>query len=290
MFAKALVTGATGRLGSLVVERLRASAPNVTIGARSLAKVAGFPKYGFDVCYLDYDLPASWEQALLGKERLLLVPPPVDPHVDSRLVPLVQRAVSEGVERIVLVSHLGVQHPAESALARLEGAVRNSGVDWAIVRPNWFLQDMGPGGFLYPALAKRGVLAAPAGEGRVSFVDARDVADAVVSLLVAPRCRPTILRATGPHGLSFGAMAALCGLVAERSIRYMDVDPEVFEARLAGPEWPPERVSLLGHRLRCVREGGAEVFSGELEGVLGREVRSADAFFLEGAGDWKVVG
>lgn len=281
MFARALVTGATGRLGAEVVPRLRQHARSVKIGARSLVRVAGFPAYGFDVSYLDFDLPASWEGALEGVQRLLLVPPPVDPFAAERIAPFVRRAAEMGVRRVVLVSHAGANHPAEAALGALEAEVQAAVPQWAVVRPSWFIQDLGPRGFLYPSVRDRRVLLAPTGEGRVPFVDARDVAEAVVRLLTAPRIQSQIYEAPGPHALSFEAVAALCTLVSGHAVRFVDVDPTTFHSQLVGAQWPVARVRLLGHRLAQIRSGAAERFSDDLDGLLGRPRQAVSTYLGE---------
>jgi uncharacterized protein YbjT (DUF2867 family) len=278
MFRKVLVTGATGRLGRLVVSRLRTRAKSVKVAARRLERVAGFPKYGFDVVYLDYDLPASWERALGDVGAMLLVPPVVDPHADARLAPFVDRAVELGVGHVVLVSHLRAFRAEEGALGRLERHVRARARRFTILRPNWLLQDFTEG-FLATAMDSHGLLAAPAGDGRVTFVDARDVADVAVKALFQVRGESAVHTLTGPNGLSFGAMAALASLTRSRSIRYLDLHESAFERLLRDPTWPPERLALLASRMKDVREGRAEVFTDDVARLLGRPPRSAADFF-----------
>jgi uncharacterized protein YbjT (DUF2867 family) len=283
---KWLITGATGQLGRLVVERLKPRARAVKVAARRLEDVAGFPAFGFDVTYLDYDLPASWERALDGVGALLLVPPTVDPHAYTRLAPFVDRAIQLGVRRVVLVSHLRAFAPHERALAQLERHVRTRAAEWTLLRPNWFLQDLATG-FLGPLIRDHGVLAAPTGEGRATFVDARDVADVAVEALLRADLHGRALTLCGAHGLSFPALAALAGTVSGRRVRFLDLHEPVMRRQLPDADWPPARVELLLARLRDVREGHAEVFSDDIAQVLGRAPRGADAFVLEHADAWR---
>jgi len=271
MFATALVTGATGLLGRRVVHHLKQHARSVRIGARDLSRVAGFPRMGFDVAFYDHDLPASWEGALAQVDRLLLMPPPVDPFVDQRLIPLVERAVQLGVRRVVLVSHIDAPH--EPALTALEHAVVRHSPEWSILRPTWLVDTVLPGGFLHPGVVS-GQLVAPTGEGRLPWVVADDVAQAATHLLTHPSCTARVVQATGAQGLSFRALSATLAQLRGAPVAHVDIDPEVFGARLLGPRWPVPRVQLLLQRLERIRLGEAEVVSNGLTQLLGREPTS----------------
>ncbi|MFM9785832.1 NAD(P)H-binding protein, partial [Streptomyces scabiei] len=74
-----LVAGASGHLGSLVVDRLlaRGADPSsIVAGARSLERVAALAERGVRTARVDYDDPASLDAALEGGDRVLLVSAP----------------------------------------------------------------------------------------------------------------------------------------------------------------------------------------------------------------------
>ncbi|WP_422070716.1 SDR family oxidoreductase [Streptomyces hoynatensis] len=111
------------------------------------------------------------------------------------------------MRRLVLLTAHGVGeadggHPLRPA----ERAVRESGVAWTILRPDWFAQNFGEGFWL--PLVRGGTPALPTGEGRTPFVDAEDIAEVAVAALTGEaaaagawsRGAPTPPAGRGRHG------------------------------------------------------------------------------------------
>ncbi|MEV8533783.1 NAD(P)H-binding protein [Streptomyces sp. NPDC051211] len=134
-----LVTGATGNIGSALVEELsgRIGAGAVRALARNPGR-AGFPE-GVEAVAGDLADPASLPAALRGARAMFLI---------SRLgadEEIVGAARQAGVEHVVLVSsltaethpHLG---PARENLA-VERLVKDSGMAWTILRPTQFASN-----------------------------------------------------------------------------------------------------------------------------------------------------
>ena len=72
---KLLVTGATGKLGSLVVDALLKTnaASDLAVSVRSLEKAEALRSQGVDVRHGDFDQPETLEKAFAGVDRLLLI-------------------------------------------------------------------------------------------------------------------------------------------------------------------------------------------------------------------------
>ncbi|MEV0342572.1 hypothetical protein AB0H49_26445 [Nocardia sp. NPDC050713] len=70
---------------------------------------------------------------------------------------------------------------------RLALRLQSSTLDWAIVCPNWFHQNVTEGPLRDIALAGAGTLRLPVAEAAVSFVDTRDIAAVVTEALVGER-------------------------------------------------------------------------------------------------------
>ena len=106
------------------------------------------------------------------------------PGAAERTPDVLRAAAAAGVPRIVLLSSLDAEGaPADDPLARAESTLTALGVDWAILRPTWFMENFSVGSF--GAMVRDGDLRLPAGEGRIPFVAVRDIAEVAVAALAA---------------------------------------------------------------------------------------------------------
>ncbi len=141
-----LVTGATGHVGSELVAQLAAGGH----AARAMTRrpqAARFPD-GIDVVGGDFTDGASLDAALRGVDRVFAMsvqpagsaPAPTD---DLALVAACRRA---GVQRIARLSVLdgGGTDPGDPIvrwIGEIEGAVRDSGAAWTLLRPGRFMSN-----------------------------------------------------------------------------------------------------------------------------------------------------
>lgn len=248
-----LILGGTGKTGRRVAQRIR--------NARIASRAQGF----------DLGDPASW--ALDGVTAAYLVEP--DLRAGPRLPRFVAEAVAAGARRLVLLSapRAGeAGHPLHAA----EQAVRESGVGWTILHPNWFAQNFSEGPWAHGI--RDGVLTLPAGEGRAPFVDAEDIAEVAAAALTTDHHHGRVYELTGPRAVGFGEAVELIARAAGRRIRYVDVQPEAFVRRQISHGVPPEVARLLTGLLADLRDSrGADVEDG-VERALGRPARAFEDF------------
>ncbi|MEU4740279.1 NAD(P)H-binding protein [Actinosynnema sp. NPDC023658] len=187
-----LVLGATGSTGRRVAARLSGAGHAVRRASRR-----------GDVRF-DWSDRGTWSGALAGVERVYLMAPhelPVDPD-------FVHDAVAAGMRRFVLLSTRGAAEMRDERLLAAEQLVRGSGVDWTVLRPDWFDQNFDEGFFRPAVLA--GELVLPLGDKRQAFVDADDIAAVAVAALTEDGHEGLVHEVTGPEALSFPqALAAI---------------------------------------------------------------------------------
>ncbi|WP_030802295.1 SDR family oxidoreductase [Streptomyces sp. NRRL S-337] len=271
-----LVLGGTGKTGSRIARRLKAAGLPVRTASRT----------GGDF-RLDLDDPASWTPALDGVTAAYLVEPSLSRSTDhqARIPQLVSEGVTAGVRRLVLLSapRAGEDgHPLHAA----EQAVRASGIDWTILRPQWFAQNFSEGPWRHGILA--GTLALPTGDGRTPFVDAEDIAEVAVAALTEDGHSGRIYELTGPRAISFGEAADLIARATARTVRHLDVDPADFVERQVAAGASPDVAQLLTGLLGAIRNGAGAALSDGVERALGRPPRTFEAFVNKAAaaGHW----
>lgn len=272
-----LVLGGTGKVGRRLARHLRDTGRKVRKASRS----------GCDV-RVDLDDPETWAPALDGITAAYLVEPDLQACLDGRghIPGFVAEAVSAGVRRLVLLSAPGAETDESLPLWSAERAVRGSGVDWTILQPTWFAQNFSEAMFLPGVLS--GTLSPPTGDGRVPFVDAEDIAEVAASALTEDGHSGQVYELTGPRSIGFGEAADLIARATGRTIRYVDVDPEVYVEQQVAAGVPAGAARLLADLLSAVRDGhGAELADG-VQRALDRPPRPFENYVTEtaAAGHW----
>jgi len=243
-----LVLGATGKTGRRVTALL---GPAARPASRSSAT------------RFDWSEPETWEPALVGATAVYVVPPD-NPAQLAEFVPL---AVKSGVTRFVLLSMRGA--PDDDPF---EAAIKESGVEWTILRPTWFMQNFDED--LFAAPVQHGELAVPAGQGIHPFIDVVDIAEVAVAALTRPGHAGQTYDLSGPEALSFAEMLARIVGVTGNPVLYTDVAPEDFAASLRGLGYPDEIADLVTMLLVRIRTGAEAHLSDGVQRVLGREPRT----------------
>ena len=217
-----LVIGSSGKTGRRIVQQLRERGCTVREGSRQ----SGAP--------FDWDKPATWPEALRSVEAAYIsyYPDLAFPGAPEKIGALTKSAVKAGVKRLVLLSGRG-----EAKAQLCEDIVHNCGLDYTLVRANWFSQNFDEGHLLGPVMG--GVIALPAGDVREPFVDADDIADVAVAALTDERHAGQLYELTGPCLLSFADAAAGISEAAGREVQYAAISFDEFRAAMTevtGPE------------------------------------------------------
>ena len=268
-----LLTAGTGKTGRRVAQRLQARGVSTRIGSR-----AADPPF-------DWTDPATWGPALEGVRSVYIVyyPDLAAPGAAATIQSFVDRAVAQGVERLVLLSGRG-----EAEARRCEEIVQAAGVDWTVLRATWFSQNFSEG--FMRSLVRDGMVALPASDVREPFVDVDDIADVAVAALTEPGHAGQLYELTGPRLLTF---AEAVGEIAEaigRDVIYVPISQTAFVAGLREQDVPAAMVDLLEYLFTEVMDGRNSVLAGGVQRALGRPPRDFSAFVRDAAatGVWDV--
>lgn len=280
-----LVIGATGTVGSLVVQGLaRAGAPVTALVRKPEAPLPA----GVGRAVGDLTDVASVRRAMAGVRTLFLLNALAADEVTQSLQAL-SVAREAGIERIVYLSvihadlytdvpHFAGKHTVERMIETLD-------LPATILRPAYFMQNDVP---LQPVIEGYGVFPMPIGARGCAMVDVRDIADLAVAELLrrdradAPLPRLT-LEVVGPEVVDGARAAAVWSRALGRDIRYGGDDLAAFEAQLAQqvPAWMAYDLRLMMARIQQLGQIGADGAVATLESRLGRPLRSYEAFVAE---------
>ncbi|MFD8532852.1 NAD(P)H-binding protein [Streptosporangium canum] len=264
--APILVLGGRGKTGRRVVARLTDLGLPVRVASRS-ASAHPSSLTGFD-----WDDPGTWASALDGAGAVYIVFPNEYPDI-ATVQAFVAAAADGGVRRLVLLSARDAGYAGEPFAER---AVRESGLEWTILRPSWFAQNFSEG--LFAGAVRAGELVLPAGDGREAFVDAEDIADVAVSALAQDGHAGQVYELSGPRPLSFGTAVSMIAEAGGRSIRYRHVEPATYAAELATWGVPADLADILAWLLDAIGHGSGDYVSDGVQRALGREPRAFEEY------------
>lgn len=271
-----VVTGATGKLGRLIVESLldRAPAGGVAVSVRDPEKAGDLARRGVRVRHGDFAQPDSLSAAFENAEQILLVSSNARAQGGDTLAQhraAIAAARAAGARRIVYTSHMGVgpssAFPPMRDHAATEDMLRTAGLAWTALR-NGFYASTVP--MLVGDAATSGVLAAPA-DGKVSWTAHRDLAEAAAAILMRPGAHdgPTP-PLTASDALDLQDVARLLTGPGGAPVRRRVIDDEEQATRMADRGVPPGAVAVMLGLYRAARAGEFAAVDPTLAALLGR--------------------
>ena len=197
---KMLVTGATGKFGTKVVETLLKTVPasQLAVSVRKPEKAEGLRARGVEVRQGDFDHPETLDSAFAGIDRLLIISADGDNETRIRqhsdAVAAAERAGVKFIAYTSLVNATESKNLFAPTHQATEEAILKTGIPYSFLRNNWYLENEIP--------SIQGVLAgAPwvtsAGEGRVGWALQQDYAEAAATVLSGNGHENTIYELSG---------------------------------------------------------------------------------------------
>jgi len=224
-----LVTGATGTVGSEVVRQLSTKGQ---INIRAAARSANNPTFkdlkSVEIVELDYNKPETLATSFKDVNKFFLLTPFRSDMLDLTSN-LVNAAKKSGVKYIIKQSVMGALWEPGITPGRLhrqaEKIIEESGIPFSFLRPNSFMQNFV--NFYSPMIKSQRALYSPAGDGKVSFVDVRDIAAVAVQALISDnQHKGKAYNITGPEALSYGQTAEILSRELGKGIKYVNIPDE----------------------------------------------------------------
>jgi uncharacterized protein YbjT (DUF2867 family) len=275
MAGKILVLGATGNVGKPLVAELVAKGEPVKAASRSGKALAGAESVRFD--FAD---EATFGPALEGVDRAYVLAPTGTLDTIGTLLPFLKAATERKV-KIVLQSVFGVDADDSIPYRQVELFLERSGTPFVILRPNWFTDNFQ---LFWLEGIKHGVISVPAGQGKSSFIDVRDIAASAAAALTSSRFDGQAFNLTGPEALSYGEASAILSRASGRAIAYKPATDAEFVVTLVGAGVPKAYAEFLASIFHPVREGWTAAVSNAVQTLTGRAPRSVEAYAKENAG------
>ncbi|EHS49292.1 NmrA family protein [Rhizobium sp. PDO1-076] len=269
MSNKILVLGATGNVGTPLVKALVAKGENVKAASRTGKAVEGAEGVVFN-----YTDPDTFGPALDGVDRAYVMLASGSVDAIGLLTPVLEAAFAKKV-KVVFQSVFGVDADDSIPYRQIEIAIEKSGVPYVILRPNWFSDNFHT---YWKAGIDHGQIAVPAGDGKSSFIDARDIAASAAAALTTDAFNGRAFNLTGPQALSYGEAATIIAKTIGKPVGYSAISDEAFIAMLTGVGVPADYAGFLASIFYPVREGWTAAVTTDVETLTGKAPRSVETY------------
>ena len=252
-----LITGATGQLGKLVVDALIKIVPadSIIAAVRNVEKAKDLTELGVQVRHADYNDPTSWDTAMQGAKKVLLIS---SSEIGSRTPQhrtVIDAAKRSGVELLVYTSIL---HADTSVLGiadehrETEEAIQASGLPFTILRNSWYTENYALG---IPAALSLGAVYGCAGDGLISSAARADYAEAAAVVLTTANHEGKVYELAGDSAYTLTEFASTLANLSGKSINYVNLPEEVYKKALLDAGLPEPLAELLANSDTGVSKG-----------------------------------
>lgn len=276
-----LVTGARGNVGSAVLDQLLDRGLPVRAADIDPSRLPTGP----EPVRLDFTNPETFAPALRDVRRLFLIRPPAIARVKPTINAFIDAAVRAGARHIVFSSVAGAQDNRIVPHHRIEQHLMASSIGWTMLRPGFFAQNLATA--YRTDIHNDDRLHVPAGDGRVAFVDTRDLGELAAQILADPTAHVGKgYTLTGPRAVTFDEVAAMLSEQLGRSIRYEPASILGYVRHLGhrGLPVPQRLVQTVLHA--GLRRGDAETVDPAIERLLGRRACDLAAYIADHRDLW----
>jgi NAD(P)H dehydrogenase (quinone) len=274
-----LVTGASGTIGSALVETLRTQGADFSVmSSRKGVSSAVFGDFA------DVD---SLKAAFAGVDTLFLLLPLL-PDKLQLAANAVAAAQAAGVRHIVRSSGAGADATSPVSLGRLQGQIDDmvaaSGIPFTLLRPvgfmqNWIHHNAGQ--------VRAGTFYAPHGDGAQSLVDVRDIAEAAAVVLADPAAHAgRAYTLTGDDSLTSAQVVAVLSAATGREIRYVDVPEAVAQQAMTDMGLPAVVIDWLMSLNHATKQGWTAETTDDVQRLTGHPPRRFADFAAEHRTAW----
>ncbi len=289
---KILITGATGNVGLSTLKLLASrdyADVEVVAAVRDIERaknIEGISNCTF--CHFEFDEPSSYDKALQGVTKLVLIRPNQVSDVSRYIFPFLARAESLGVKHIVFVSIVGAERSRIFANHRTENHIKKLSVPTTILRPSLYMQNLST--FHRQDILLHDKINIPAGHGLVNYIDVRDVAVAIVAVLMNPSHEHDAYEITGPEPLDFYQIAKLFSDELRREIKYAKPSTIRFVRQKLLEKKQLLYVLTLSLLYSAARNGKMNYTNDVFLNLTGQEPRSIIDFIKENRECWIRTG
>lgn len=272
-----LVIGASGTVGSTLIQLLKEQ------GSQVRAATSRVPQSSEHV-HINLVTGEGREAAFNGVDKAFFLSPPGYTNQDQLLKPLIAQAKTSGLKKVLLMTAMGANANPEAPMRKAEVALETSGVPYNIIRPNWFMQNFNT--FWVHDILAKSQIRLPAGDAKVSFIDARDIAATAARLLATDTFANKDFDLSGPDAITHAQVASALSQASGRTISYQDIPPAELKASLLKAGLPNDYADFMLLIFGFLKEGYSAGITPHVKAITGKAPRSIADYARDFKSTW----
>ncbi|MBP1857361.1 SDR family oxidoreductase [Rhizobium herbae] len=280
-----LVTGATGKLGRLVLDELLASGKvspaDIIATSRDTEKLADYAAKGVQTRAANFDDAASLEAAFTGADRILIISTDALDEPGKRLrqhLTAVAAAQKAGAKHILYTS---MPNPETSVIPfapdhlGTENAIKATGIAYTILRNGWYMENL----FLaLPHAIADGKWYSASGKGQLAHIARADIAKATAAALASGSTESVTYTLTGDTKHTVDDIAAIVSTVTGKPLEVVDVTDEQLAGGLKAAGLPDFFIPVIVSFDTNTREGHIDLVTGDATKLSGAKLTTLKDF------------
>lgn len=274
-----LVVGASGTVGSELSRLLKEQGYSVRATTSKPVK-----DDSASLVHVNLATGEGITKAFEGVDKAFFLSPPGYADQYAMLSPLVQEAKRRGLKKVVLMTAMGANASEDTPFRRVEIELEKSGLAYNIIRPNWFLQNFNT--FWIQGIREQGKILLPAGNAKVSFIDARDISAVAAKLLTSDEFNNKDFDLTGSESVDHAQVAAAISKATGKTITYQEIKPEELKAGLLAAGLPKDYTDFLLLIMGFLREGYSARTTDNVKLITGKAPHTLAAYAQDYKASW----
>lgn len=263
------ITGATGQLGRLVVEKLKERKNSLDLIAlvRSPKKAADM---GVEAKAFDYTQPDNMPEQLKDVDHLLLISSSEVGQRKAHHQHVIDAAKQAGVKWIVYTSLLHADSSPLSLAAEhveTERMLKESGIPHTILRNGWYTENYMTS---VPGAVQAGTFIGSASDGRIAFATREDYAEAAAVVLTGEGHVGKLYELAGDNAYTLADLAAEISKQTDKDIPYLNMSEADYSGALASAGLPDPVAAAFASFDTGAAKGGLFDDKKELSKLIGR--------------------
>lgn len=277
MSSKTLIFGASGNVGSEIAKILTEKGHDVVLATSHQPTKE-------NQVQINLSTGEGIDKAFEGIDRAFLMGPAGFTNLDETLKPVFETIKKHNLKKVVLMTAMGANADPNAPMRKAELELENSGVNYNIIRPNWFMQNFNT--YWLQGIKQFQKILLPTGDAKGSFIDTRDIASVAAELLYNDSFNNKDFDLTGSQALNHDEVAEIISKVTGKNITYEDISPEVMGENLISAGLSKDYANFMLVILNYFKLGYSSNITNSVKEITGKDPITFEKYAEEHKSFW----